>query len=361
MFGLWWGAWAASLPAIRRGVGVSNAQLGVLLVGVALAALPAMLVTGRAANRVNQNLVWITLAFFAVAGALPPLAHSRWVLFAYLLLVGAGSGALDVAINARASGLEAVRGIRVMDGMHAFYSAGVVVGGVGAGLLRRAGAHPSGILAGVCAIILVTAALNLRAEVLPVPEARHAPLARALLIVGAIFAVSALLESGVEAWSALLLENGLHTSPAISGLGPGLFAAGMVTGRGFAQRMASVSPATRMAVSGGAAAAGLALAAATTLPAVAVAGIFLAGCGLALTIPTMFRLAGRLGAAPAISTVAIVGYVGFLVGPPAIGGVAGATSLRGAFVFLACVGALLVTSVPIIRRISRDSPAKRGI
>jgi len=329
-------------------------------VAVALAALPAMLLTGRLANRANQRLVWITLVLFASAGALPPLAHSRWVLFALLLLVGAGSGALDVAINARVTGLEAARGIRVMDGMHAFYSAGVVVGGVGAGLLRHAGAHPSAILAGVCAIVLLAAMLNARAEVLPIAEAHHALLARALLIVGAIFAVSALLESGVEAWSALLLENGLHTNPAISGLGPGLFAAGMVTGRGLAQRVAPGSTASRLSVSGAAAATGLALAAATTVPAVAVVGIFIAGCGLALTVPTLFRLAGRLGAAPAISTVAVIGYVGFLVGPPAIGGVAGATSLRGAFVFLACIGAFLVTTVPIVRRINRDSPAKRG-
>jgi MFS family permease len=345
---------------VRRGVGASNAELGVVLLAVALAALPAMVVTGRLANRANQHLVWITLALFALVGVLPPLASSRWALFGLLLLVGAGSGALDVAINARVNGLESARGIRVMDGMHACYSAGVVVGGVGAGVLRRAGAHPSAILAGVCAIVLLAAALNVRAEVLPVPEARHAPLARALLIVGAIFAISALLESGVEAWSALLLENGLHTNPAISGLGPGLFAAGMVTGRGLAQRVAPESTYSRLAVSGVAAGTGLALAAATTVPAVAVGGIFIAGCGLALSIPTLFRLAGRLGAAPAISTVAVIGYVGFLVGPPAIGGVAGATSLRGAFVFLACVGALLVTTVPILRRISRDSPAKRG-
>jgi Major Facilitator Superfamily len=345
---------------VRHGVGASNAELGVVLLAVALAALPAMVLTGRVANRAGPHLVWIALAFFAVAGVLPPLASSRWVLFALLLLVGAGSGALDVAINARVNGLEASRGIRVMDGMHALYSAGVVVGGVGAGLLRRAGAHPSAILAGVCAVALLAAAANARAEVLPAPPARHAPLAGPLLAVGAIFAVSALLESGVEAWSALLLENGLHTNPAISGLGPGLFAAGMVTGRGLAQRVAPESTASRLAVAGVAAGAGLGLAAATTVPAVAVAGIFIGGCGLALSVPTLFRLAGRLGAAPAISTVAVIGYVGFLVGPPAIGGVAGATSLRGAFVFLACVGALLVTTVPILRRISRDSPAKQG-
>jgi len=253
------------------------------------------------------------------------------------------------------SGLESARGIRIMDGMHALYSTGVVVGGVGAGVLRRAGAHPSAILAGVCAVILFVAAANVRAEAVPATDARRASLAVPLLVVGAVFAVSALLESGVEAWSALLLENGLRTDPAISGLGPGLFAAGMVTGRGIAQRIAPGSGAIRLAISGLAAAGGLGLAAAATQPGVAVAGIFVAGTGLALSVPTLFRLAGRLGGAPAISTVAVVGYVGFMAGPPAIGGVAGATSLRGGFVFLACVGGLLVTAVPILRRVSGES------
>ena len=352
---MWWGAWAASLPAVRRGVGATNAELGVVLLAVALAALPAMVLTGRLADRVGPRLVPVTLVIFGVAGFLPPLAPSRWTLFGFLLLVGAGSGALDVAINARVSSLEAARGIRVMDGMHAMYSAGVVVGGVGAGIARRLGAHPSAILAVVCVVALAIAAMNARSEALPAAPGRHAALARPLLIVGAVFAISALVESGVEAWSALLLENELHTNPAISGLGPGLFAAGMVTGRVLAQRVVPASIGLRMGISGAAAAAGLVFASTTSSPALAVAGIFIAGAGIAMSVPTLFRLAGQLGGAPAISTAAVIGYVGFMVGPPAIGGVAGATNLRGAFVFLACIGALLVTTVPILRSVSGES------
>src|ERR671937_2797681 len=121
----------------------------------------------------------------------------------------------------------------------------------------------------------------------------------------------------------------------------------MVTGRVLAQRVAPESMASRLAVSGALAAIGLGLAAATTLPAVAVVGVFVAGCGLALSVPTLFRLAGRLGAAPAISTVAVIGYVGFLVGPPAIGGVAGAEGLRGAVVFPSLGGARLLETVAL--------------
>src|SRR5919197_134686 len=137
-FGLWWGAWASSLPAIRRGVGAGNGQLGLVLFAVALAALPAMVLTGRLAERIGPRLVPLTTATFAAAGMLPALAPSPALLFALLLLVGASTGAFDVAINVRVSAIEATHRVRVMDALHAAFSAGVVVGGIGAGLLRRA-------------------------------------------------------------------------------------------------------------------------------------------------------------------------------------------------------------------------------
>jgi hypothetical protein len=79
-----------------------------------------------------------------------------------------------------------------------------------------------------------------------------------------------------------------------------------------------------------------------------------AGLGLALSAPTLFGEAGRVGGeggrGAAVSTVAILGYLGFLAGPPLIGGVAGATSLRGSFVFLAAIALLLAVSAPLLRQ-----------
>jgi hypothetical protein len=168
--------------------------------------------------------------------------------------------------------------------------------------------------------------------------------------VGAVLALAFLIESGVETWSALFLENGLHTSPAVSGLGPGLFAAAMVTGRLAAQRAAPKSTALRMALAGAAAALGLAVSAVSSSPFPALLGFVVAGIGLALSAPTLFRTAGAIGGGSAISTVAVLGYLGFIAGPPLIGAVAGATTLRGGIAFLAAAGALLVTTAAILRR-----------
>jgi hypothetical protein len=47
--------------------------------------------------------------------------------------------------------------------------------------------------------------------------------------------------------------------------------------------------------------------------------------------------------------VAILGYLGFLVGPPLFGAVSGASSLRGGFMFLCAAAILLALCSPLLR------------
>jgi len=350
---LYWGSWAACLPAIQRQTGASDAQLGLGLLCVAVASLPSMLAAGRLADLFGARLVPIALATFGVATAFPGTAHSLPALYAALAFVGIGTGALDVAINAQAATIEARHQVRVMDGLHGAFSVGVLCGGIGAGLLRHAGAHPSWILGGVAVLVLLTTVFNLEPATPPEPAQRRARLARPLLVVGGVLAIAFVVESGLEGWSALFLERTLGTGPAVSGLGPGLFAASMATGRLLSQRVERPSVFARMLFAGVAAAVGLIVSATARHSLVALAGFVIAGGGLALSAPTLFGVAGRLGGAggrgSALSTVAILGYLGFLVGPPLIGAVSGASSLRGGFLFLCAMAVLLALCAPLLR------------
>jgi MFS transporter len=328
------------------------------LLCVAVAALPAMLVAGRLADVFGARLVPIFLVLFGAAEWLPGLAHSVPALVFFLAFIGIGTGLLDIAVNAHAARLEALHGIRIMDGLHAAFSSGVLVGGIGSGLLRGAGAHPSWILAAVGLLTALTALANLGPYPPVAPRQRRVRVARPLLVVGAVLALAFLVENGLEAWSALFLERTLNASPAISGLGPGLFAGAMVTGRVLAQKVEWPSVAGRMLVAGLAAAAGLALAATAQHAAVALAGFVVAGGGLALSAPTLFGLAGRVGGeggrGAALSTVAILGYLGFVAGPALIGTVSGASSLRGGLLFLCAVAVILAACAPILRRVVHE-------
>jgi MFS family permease len=328
------------------------------LLCVALAALPAMLVSGRLADVFGARLVPVFLVLFGVVALLPGLAQSVLMLVVFLAAIGIATGFLDIAINAHAARLEALHGIRLMDGLHAAFSGGVLVGGVGSGLLRRAGAHPSWILAVVGLLAALTALPNLGPYPPLAPPQRRARLARPLLVVGLVLALAFLVENGLEAWSALFLERTLHSSPAVSGLGPGLFAGAMVTGRVLAQKVEWPSIAGRMLFAGLSAAAGLAVAATAQHAAIALAGFVIAGGGLALSAPTLFGVAGRVGGeggrGAALSTVAILGYLGFVAGPALIGAVSGASSLRGGFLFLCAVAVILAACAPILRRVVRE-------
>ncbi len=358
VFGLFWGSWAACLPAIQRATGASEAQLGLALLCVAVAALPAMLVAGRLADVFGARLVPIFLVFFGGVEWLPGLARSVAMLILFLAFVGIATGLLEIAINAHAARLEALHGIRIMDGLHAAFSSGVLVGGIGSGLLRRAGAHPAWILAAVGVLTALTAVANLGPYPPLAPRQLRARLARPLLIVGLVLALAFLVENGLETWSALFLERTLNANPAVSGLGPGLFAGAMVTGRVLAQKVEWPSVAGRMLFAGVAAAAGLAVAATAHHAAVALAGFVIAGGGLALSAPTLFGVAGRVGGeggrGAALSTVAILGYLGFVAGPALIGAVSAASSLRGGFLFLCAVAVILAACAPILRRVVRE-------
>jgi MFS family permease len=153
-------------------------------------------------------------------------------------------------------------------------------------------------------------------------------------------------EGGIENWSALFLETELDASPALSALGPGLFAASMVTGRLLGQWL-EVLLGDRLLFVGGTAVAGGGLVLAALAPALPLAllGFALGGAGISVAAPIVFGSAGR-GAddeerGSAVASVTTISYLGFLLGPPLVGAVSGALNLRAGLGLLAGIALLL--------------------
>ena len=90
----------------------------------------------------------------------------------------------------------------------------------------------------------------------------------------------------------------------------------------------------------------------------ALLGIGIAGLGTAVCAPTLFSLAGRSARpddrASAVSAVTTLAYLGFVVGPAAVGLAADLTSLRAALAEVAVLAALLAVGsrfVPVPDRV----------
>jgi MFS family permease len=105
------------------------------------------------------------------------------------------------------------------------------------------------------------------------------------------------------------------------------------------------------------AAGGVLVAAVAPTVLLALVGFACAGLGIAVSAPTLFGVAGREASeearGSALSTVTTVAYLGFLFGPPIVGWISGASSLRFGVGFMAIVCLVLAAlSVLIPRAVS---------
>lgn len=181
-FGVFWGAWGAALPALRTQAGVGEGGLGTALLFVGLGALPSMAVTGRAVDRFGLRVVPWLLAALAAAGLLITTgADAMAPLVIGMLVVGATSGAADVAVNTLAGRAEHAVAKPLITRSHGLFSVGVVVASLATGALLGAGLSlpvtfsvvALVMLALATAAHLTSAPLRIPAPRIPAPDPVH--------------------------------------------------------------------------------------------------------------------------------------------------------------------------------------------
>jgi MFS family permease len=348
------GNWVVRIPAVRDRLGLTESALGVALLGVAVGALVAMPVAGRLVARHGSRPVTRAGAVAAAVGlALPALAPTLPLLVAALVLLGAGNGVLDVAMNAQASTVEQRYGRPIMSRFHALFSLGGLAGAALGGLAADIGLDPAAHLALIALVVGVAAAgsatgmLPAGADAAPAHAAFTWP-PRPLVILGIVAFCVLFGEGAMADWSAIYLRDVTGAGPGAAAAGYAAFSLAMAGGRAVGDTVIErVGPARLVAGSGTLAALGLAAALAIGTPWAAIVGFGCVGAGLSVVFPTVLATAGRVpgtASGPAIAAVSTFGYTGFLAGPPLIGFLAHALTLRGGLVAvaLACVAVALL-------------------
>lgn len=370
-FGIFWGTWGAALPAMRETAGLSDGELGGALLFVGLGALPAMLFTGRAVDRFGTRITGLLLIGLALAGLLVALFGQNLVTVAVgMMLVGATSGASDVAANALAGVEEARSRRQVITLAHAVFSSFVVIGSLGAAALFGVGGGAQTIfLIAAFAIVasgvvVVTRGSGSEDGGAPAPATQAEPqvpmLRRSLpsllpfIAVGAVGALGFAAENAHQSWGAIYLADELNASLALAAIAPATFAACAALTRfavGFSNRL----PATVLLMGGAAIAVvgALVIAAAGNIG-VALLGLALAAAGTSVLFPTLLSRALR-GVSDGVrgrttSTIATTAYLGFLLGPVYVGLLSGAVGLRGSMVGIAVLAAAFAVLAPLVLR-----------
>ena len=383
-FGVFWGTWGASIPSIRDQSGLSDGQLGTALLFIGAGALPAMLLTGRLLDRYGiRTTSAAVLVLLAAAGLLvAATAGGMTSLSLGLLLVGASSGAVDVAINAGAGSAEKELGRPVITRSHGMFSAFVVISSLLTGLMNRLELAPAvrfglvAVLIGGAAgyLLLTLPARPRRSEQAPsgtagqepgtkfaVPRAAFALLP--VLLVGLLAALALSVENAHQSWAAVFFEDILNTGSSLSSTAPAMFAAVAAVTR-FSTGNLKPSSATRVVAAGAAAAAlGTAILAGSPNIAVALVGLALAAAGTSVLYPALMGVVTRTASdatrGRATSLLATVSYLGFLLGPVYVGLWSETAGLRSAMLAVAALGALLLVLAPVLlRRVSNVSRPK---
>lgn len=359
-FGLFWGAWGAILPAVKSEAGVNDGQLGVALLMVGLGALVSMRFTGYLIDRYGGVVLPVVVLLFGLCGVLPALADSAITLSIALFLLGATSGATDVAINAAGSTAEATTGKPLMNLAHGLFSIAVVAASLSTAGLRAAGAGALPVLGGACAVItLVVVGLlapGSRDEVERVvkdkAKRRFEP---TLLVFGVLCALAFVVENAWQSWGAVHLDTTYNAAPALASSAPAVFAAAAATGRISGNALLGrIRPGHLLLAGGAVAALGTVLAAAAGSAWLALVGIGIAGLGTSVCAPTIIGLAGAWAGperrAGAISTVTTIAYLGFLLGPAAVGAASSAWSLPMALGGVAVLAVIVAALGPVAGR-----------
>jgi MFS family permease len=348
--GAMWGSWAPRIPEVKAHLGLTSGALGVALSGLAIGAVIALPLGGAVAARIGTaqatRVAYIT---FCLVVILPAIAVNWATLFAALVIWGIAIGGLDVAMNAQGVSVERAYGRSLLSGFHAAFSLGALLGSA-VGSAGAALGIPLPLQLGGFGLVTMMFWMPLHVNFLPDPVAEspgpgpgsagataggnhQAPprpplIARptgALIWLG-LAAFSVLIAEGTVAdWSAVYLREVLAAGPGIAGFGFLAFSATMAVGRLVGDRLLTrFGRRPVIAILSTVAAAGFAGGLATGTLAGTVAGFAVLGFGLSVGFPAMVSEAGSGTDHPGLAVAAIstCGYLGFVVGPPVIGGLA---------------------------------------
>jgi len=346
------GSWAARLPAIKAHLHISAGVLGLALLGPAVGAVMAMTVVGAVLVKIKpRRIVAVMFVPYALALCVLSFVDSPWQLFATLVVWGAAVGTIDVAMNVEAAALQDLVGRRIMSRFHAAYSLGglvgvsvLTVGVVASSAFSRTPVRP----------IVAPASES------PVRSPRRPKLSWSLVGLCTIAFGCFLAEGAVNNWSAIYLHSSLKAGAGLAAVAYTAFSCAMAAGRLCGDHVAErFGPVRLVRFSAATAAIGLTIALVLGQVAAAMVGFVLLGLGMSFVVPLVFTASSLLERpGPSLATVNSFGYLGLLIGPALIGGLADAVGLPGALgviVAVCAVTAVLAGAVAPRRPFSESS------
>jgi fucose permease len=372
--GLVFASWVSRIPEVRSSFDLTNGQLGLLLLSIAVGSLIALPTAGAAINRwgtVRIVRFGAATASLGMATAALGLGELLPLTTVGLLVYGVGIGVWDVAMNVEGAEVERGLGRTIMPRFHAGFSAGTVVGALLGALAVELDVPAVLHLVGVVALAVVVV-WSTSPAFLPIVEthvehrtsAARAWLEPRTLLIGVMVLALATTEGTANDWLAVALVDGHDVSHAVGVAGFAIFVTAMTVGRFAGTTLIDRFGRVAMLWSTMAAAGvGVVLIVVGTHPAIVVTGIVLWGAGASLGFPVGMSAAADdpVRAAARVSVVSTIGYAAFLAGPPLLGFVGDEVGTLQALLVVAVLLVPAALVVPAAReQVPSDSELRRS-
>ncbi len=359
-------SWASRIPEVRDDLHLSVGSLGLVLMAVALGSTVSVPLSGVAITRLGDSrvvgamslLVSVGLGVVALTAQVGPIPLS-----AGLALMGLGTGVWDVALNVQGAAIELHLERSVLARFYAGSSVGTVLG-AGAGVLMLYLNVPLPLhLGGVALLIMVTAPFVTRSFVANQPRPSSAGKVRAqpdvhswitvrTALLGLLVFCMALSEGAGNDWIGVAMVDGYSASVQTGTVTLTAFLVAMTCVRWFGPPIIDRFGRAR-ALSGvlSCGLIGLGMVVFGQLLPVAMCGATLWGIGTSLGMPIGLSVAaaGRESEGT-VTTVASIGYLAFLGGPPGIGLLANGVGALNALLLIAAMFVLALFLVPAIAK-----------
>jgi MFS family permease len=361
LFALALGGLLSRMADLQHQLGVTESQLGLTLIGMAIGSLISLTIASPLILRFGARWTAFATVFgTATLYALVPWLPNAEAVFVALFFAGLLAGALEINVNIETDKLEAILGRRIMNRAHGMWSLGFFVTAlIGAGM-RHFGvsiqAHTAIMLAVVLAAgFLSISGMTTAAERPDAHEGEHPKFAVptwGLLPLCMIGIAAFLVEGAGIDWSTIYMRDVFDAEPFVGGLGLTLFTLFMAVTRLFIDPVVDTYGPRRVAGTLlGIAAVGVLMVGLAPADWVALVGFALLGLGCSAVYPLAVSAAAQRTDRPAAVNVAAIGQVTFVVfflAPPMLGFVAEYLGIRNSYLICLPVLALGLLAIPAL-------------
>lgn len=340
------GAIHTRIPDLQLQIGLSESQLGLVMMGQPLGGLSMFLFSSTIIERFSPRrvILWLLPLVICTAALATVLLHPL-ALFVLLAINGMGFSLSNIAMNVDADRVEAATGARVMNTCHGAWSVGFLLTSLLGATLRGLDVSPALHLWSMAPLLIVL----LFVVVVPMPVMPPRPhageTARKLALptlatLGLVaFGLGAgLTEGAARGWAIIYVRDTFDVAAFVESLALPALLVAMAGGRLVADRFIDRFGPVRVArVLSAIAVGGMLLLVLAPSAWLALLGFLLVGVGICVLYPLMLSAAARLGDRPASQNVAATTLIFQLVnlGAPAlIGAVAQGLGVRLAFAML---------------------------